>query len=268
MAAHTDNEVVIDAPIDYARGADDGHRGLPSLFSEYAKAEVLEEEGNTVQFRLTTHPDPEYDGQVWSWVSERVADPDNRSSKSRRIETGPFEYMSIEWYFEEVEDGTRMRWVQDFSMKPDARGRRAGRGLHEPQHEGADGRDQGAAGAGGGRGRPELRVGTMLKRGVIVAKIKPGAEEEVAKLFAESDATELPGLAGFAIAACGCSTMSTSTTSRPTRTSRRRWTRSAITRCSRRSARLDAYITPYDPETWRSPKDAQARQFYGWDALG
>ena len=92
----------------------------PSLFSEYAKAEVLEEEGNTVRFQATTHPDPEYDGQVWSWVSERVADPDNRSSKSRRIETGPFEYMSIEWYFEEVEDGTRMRWVQDFSMKPDA----------------------------------------------------------------------------------------------------------------------------------------------------
>ena len=91
----------------------------PSLFSEYAKAEVLEEGGNTVRSG-STHPDPEYDGQVWSWVSERVADPDNRSSKSRRIETGPFEYMSIEWYFEEVEDGTRMRWVQDFSMKPDA----------------------------------------------------------------------------------------------------------------------------------------------------
>ena len=31
------------------------------------------------------------------------------------------------------------------------------------------------------------------------------------------------------------------------------------------SSRLDAYITPYDPETWRSPKDAQAREFYSWD---
>ena len=93
----------------------------PSLFSEYAKAEVLEQEGDTVRFRLTTHPDPEYDGQVWSWVSERAADPEERTSKSRRIETGPFEYMNIEWYFEEAGDGgTKMRWVQDFSMKPEA----------------------------------------------------------------------------------------------------------------------------------------------------
>jgi aromatase len=120
MAAHTDNEVVIDAPIDYVWERMMDIEDWPSLFSEYAKAEVLEEEGNTVQFRLTTHPDPEYDGQVWSWISERVADPATRSSKSRRIETGPFEYMSIEWYFEEVEGGTKMRWVQDFSMKPDA----------------------------------------------------------------------------------------------------------------------------------------------------
>ena len=31
------------------------------------------------------------------------------------------------------------------------------------------------------------------------------------------------------------------------------------------SRKLDPYITPYDPETWRSPKDAQAREFYSWD---
>jgi aromatase len=120
VAAHTDNEVVIDAPLDFVWKRMMDIESWPSLFSEYAKAEVLEEQGNTVRFRLTTHPDPEYDGQVWSWVSERVADPATRSSTSRRIETGPFEYMSIEWYFEEVEGGTKMRWVQDFSMKPDA----------------------------------------------------------------------------------------------------------------------------------------------------
>ena len=32
------------------------------------------------------------------------------------------------------------------------------------------------------------------------------------------------------------------------------------------SAKLDAYISPYDLETWRSPKDATAREFYSWDA--
>jgi aromatase len=120
VAAHTDNSVVINAPRDFVWERMMDIESWPNLFSEYAKAEVLEQEGDTVQFRLTTHPDPEYDGKVWSWTSERVADPGSYSSKSRRIETGPFEYMTIEWEFEEVEDGTNMRWVQDFSMKPEA----------------------------------------------------------------------------------------------------------------------------------------------------
>jgi aromatase len=120
MAAHTDNEVVVNAPVDFVWERMMDIESWPGLFTEYANAEIIERDGDRVQFRLTTHPDPEYDGKVWSWVSERVADPETRSSKSRRIETGPFEYMNIEWYFEEADGGTRMRWVQDFSMKPDA----------------------------------------------------------------------------------------------------------------------------------------------------
>src|SRR5258708_36348774 len=46
--------------------------------------------------------------------------PAAHTAKSRRIETGPFEYMTIDWFFEEVDGRTRMRWVQDFSMKPNA----------------------------------------------------------------------------------------------------------------------------------------------------
>ena len=120
MAAHTDNEVVIEAPLEFVWDRMMDVEGWPNLFSEYAKAEVIERDGDRIQFRLTTHPDPDYNGQVWSWTSERVADPSTHSSKSRRIETGPFQYMTIEWYFEEAPDGTRMRWVQDFSLKPEA----------------------------------------------------------------------------------------------------------------------------------------------------
>lgn len=116
----TDNAVVIAAPIDVVWERMNDVESWPSLFSEYAKAEILEREGDKITFRLTTHPDPEYNGQVWSWVSERVVDPSTYTTKSKRIETGPFEHMTIEWYFEEVEGGTQMRWVQDFSMKPTA----------------------------------------------------------------------------------------------------------------------------------------------------
>jgi aromatase len=120
VAAHTDNEIVIAAPLEFVWERMMDIESWPSLFSEYAKAEVIEQDGDRVQFRLTTHPDPDYDGKVWSWTSERIADPVARSSKSRRIETGPFQYMNIEWFFEPAQDGTRMRWVQDFSMNPDA----------------------------------------------------------------------------------------------------------------------------------------------------
>jgi aromatase len=120
MAAHTDNEVVINAPLDVVWERMNDVESWPELFSEYAKAEILEREGNTVRFRLTTHPDPEYDGQIWTWVSERTVEPDSHSVKAHRIETGPFDHMNIEWYFEPTDDGTKMRWVQDFSMKPEA----------------------------------------------------------------------------------------------------------------------------------------------------
>jgi len=118
--ARVDNSVVIGKPIDEVWERMNDVESWPSLFSEYAQAEILEREGNTIKFRLTTHPDPEYDGQVWTWVSERTVDPESKSVKAHRIETGPFEYMNIEWYFQPKDGGTEMRWVQEFSMKETA----------------------------------------------------------------------------------------------------------------------------------------------------
>jgi aromatase len=118
--ARIDNAVVIDKPIDEVWKRMNDLENWTDLFTEYASVEILERDGNTVKFRLTTHPDPEYDGQVWSWTSERTMDPESHTTKSHRIETGPFEYMNIEWYFEPADEGTKMRWVQDFSMKPSA----------------------------------------------------------------------------------------------------------------------------------------------------
>ncbi len=120
MAARTDNSIVIDAPLELVWEMLNDVGSWPNLFTEYAKAEILERRGDTTQFRLTTFPDPEYDGQVWSWVSERTVDPESHSVQARRIETGPFEFMNIEWTFEPAEGGTRVRWVQEFSMKETA----------------------------------------------------------------------------------------------------------------------------------------------------
>ena len=118
MAAHTDNEIVINAPLDVTWDITNDVEGWPDLFTEYSSAEIVEREGDTITFRLTMHPDE--NGQVWSWVSKRVPDRDNRTVRAHRVETGPFEYMNIEWTYEPVQGGTRMRWVQDFQMKPTA----------------------------------------------------------------------------------------------------------------------------------------------------
>jgi len=118
MPGHTENEIVIDAPIDLVWKMTNDVPSWPELFSEYAEAEVLAQEGETIRFRLTMHPDEE--GRVWSWVSERTPDPATRTVSAHRVETGPFEYMRIHWDYAEVPGGVRMRWVQDFAMKPTA----------------------------------------------------------------------------------------------------------------------------------------------------
>ena len=107
----------------------------------------------------------------------------------------------------------------------------------------------------------------MVKRGVIVAKIKPGSEEKVAAIFAESDATDLPKLVGvrhrslFILEDIYVHLVETDDEFD-----------SAVDNVRDHelfkeiSRKLDPYIQPYNPVTWKSPKDATAREFYSWDA--
>jgi cyclase len=108
--------------------------------------------------------------------------------------------------------------------------------------------------------------GRAVKRGVIVAKIKPGSEQKVAEIFAASDRTELPELAGvkhrslFVLDDVYIHYVETDADFEM-----------AVDQIRENplfreiSRKLDEYITPYNPETWRSPKDAQAREFYTWE---
>ncbi|MER6984388.1 SRPBCC family protein [Streptomyces carpinensis] len=118
MAGHTENEITIAAPVDLVWDMTNDVEKWPQLFSEYASAEVLSQEGDKCTFRLTMHPDE--NGTVWSWVSEREPDRSRLTVDARRVETGPFDYMNIRWRYEEVPAGTRMVWTQDFAMKPEA----------------------------------------------------------------------------------------------------------------------------------------------------
>ena len=106
-----------------------------------------------------------------------------------------------------------------------------------------------------------------VKRGCIVAKIKPGSEEEVARIFAESDETELPRLARVrhrSLFVFGDVYIHYVEMDDEFGESVEGVRDHAL--FEEISRKLDPYIAPYDPETWRSPKDAQAREFYSWDA--
>lgn len=118
MSGHTDNEITIDAPFALVWEMTNDVPSWPELFSEYAAADVLDRDGDTIRFRLTMHPDE--NGRVWSWVSERTVDREAREARAHRVETGPFEYMDIRWTYTPGPDGVRMRWEQDFHMKPSA----------------------------------------------------------------------------------------------------------------------------------------------------
>jgi len=106
----------------------------------------------------------------------------------------------------------------------------------------------------------------MTRRGVIVARIKPGAKEKVAEIFAESDSTELPALAGvrhrslFLLEDVYVHLVETDEdTERAVAEIRDHELFRAISR------KLEPYIEPYNPATWSSPRDAMAQEFYSWD---
>ena len=115
MAAHTDNSIVIDAPLELTWSMANDVESWPTLFSgEYAAAELLERDEGRLVFRLTTVPDDH--GRTFSWVSERVLDHERHSVDARRVELGPFRYLHIYQSFQEVPGGVHLRWVQDFEV--------------------------------------------------------------------------------------------------------------------------------------------------------
>ncbi|MCX4539578.1 TcmI family type II polyketide cyclase [Streptomyces sp. NBC_01565] len=105
-----------------------------------------------------------------------------------------------------------------------------------------------------------------MHQALIVARMAPGSAPDIAGLFAESDAGELPRLVGvrrrslFQFGDVYLHLIESDSDPAP-----------AIAKVTGHpeftglSDRLSAFISPHDPETWRSPKDAMAHRFYTWE---
>ncbi|MFY1670504.1 TcmI family type II polyketide cyclase [Plantactinospora sp. WMMB334] len=104
-----------------------------------------------------------------------------------------------------------------------------------------------------------------MNRVLIVGRIVPGTEEEIAKILAEADGTDLHTITGVRHRSLYhlddlCLHLMETDDSGPAR----------LEQANRHplflsvTQRLGEFISPYSP-TWRSPRDAMARCFYRWD---
>lgn len=104
-----------------------------------------------------------------------------------------------------------------------------------------------------------------MHRSLIVARVVPDAERQVAQIFAESDETELPRIAGvrhrslYRLHDLYVHLLETADAGADALRAAREHPEFA-----RVSERLQQYISPYLP-TWRSPQDAVAHCFYRFD---
>ncbi len=103
-------------------------------------------------------------------------------------------------------------------------------------------------------------------RTLIVARMKPDTAQDIADVFAASDAGELPALVGVtsrSLFQFGDVYVHLVEADRPPGP--------AVAQVAGHPAfrdvseRLLPFVAAYDPKTWRSPQDAMAREFYRWE---
>jgi cyclase len=111
---------------------------------------------------------------------------------------------------------------------------------------------------------PSRRTIAGMHRTLIVARLKPGHNAQVADAFAESDSTELPRLVGvasrslFSFHDLYFHLIESEVDLRPALGAVR--DHPLFTGLS---DRLSEFVTAYDPG-WRGPQDAMAHEFYRW----
>jgi len=104
-----------------------------------------------------------------------------------------------------------------------------------------------------------------MNRTLIVARMDPSSESEVARIFAASDATSLPRQLGVTHRSLyRLDDVYIHLVEMDGDPAERLRTARGLPGFRQISADLDPYIRPYDPATWRSPQDALAREFYRW----
>ncbi|MFD8745140.1 TcmI family type II polyketide cyclase [Streptomyces sp. NPDC088394] len=105
-----------------------------------------------------------------------------------------------------------------------------------------------------------------MHHALIVARMAPGSAPDIAELFAASDSGELPHLVGVTrrkLFQFGDVYLHLIESEQPPGPEIAKVTQHPEFKDI--SDKLTAYVSAYDPQTWRSPKDAMAHEFYTWE---
>ncbi|MGW2086349.1 TcmI family type II polyketide cyclase [Streptomyces sp. NPDC001880] len=105
-----------------------------------------------------------------------------------------------------------------------------------------------------------------MHHALIVARMAPGSAPDIANLFAASDSGELPHLVGVTrrkLFQFGDVYLHLIESENPPGPEIAKVTQHPEFKDI--SEKLTAYVSAYDPQTWRSPKDAMAHEFYRWE---
>jgi cyclase len=105
-----------------------------------------------------------------------------------------------------------------------------------------------------------------VHRALIVARMKPGAAPDIARVFETSDQGELPhliGVTGRSLFQFGDLYLHLIEAERSPGPEVAKYTKHPEFR--EVSEQLTAFVQAYDPATWREPKDAMAHEFYRWE---
>ncbi|MFV0524993.1 MAG: TcmI family type II polyketide cyclase [Acidimicrobiales bacterium] len=106
-----------------------------------------------------------------------------------------------------------------------------------------------------------------VDRTLIVAKLVPGSENQIAQIFSESDAGELPRQMDVQERSLYVlRDLYVHIIDFESEAEQRIKSGQDSAGFRDISERLSRHVRPYDPETWRSPADAMARRFYHWKA--
>ncbi|MGY1747253.1 TcmI family type II polyketide cyclase [Blastococcus sp. SYSU D00695] len=114
---------------------------------------------------------------------------------------------------------------------------------------------------------PEGEVPADREVTVIVQRMKPGSEEDIARVFAASDAGPLPvetGVTGRWLYAIDDVMVHLLEQDPETAARVRADHESHKPAFAEIMEQLSPFVSPYRPDTWESPKDSVARPFYRW----